>query len=76
MTLEEYDNLKNNSVRFFWCDLHFATFGFETTDNVVTSAAPIFSWTIGKTLQDIKPYLLKHKAKVIELPVKILTVNV
>jgi hypothetical protein len=54
-------------MRFFWVDIHYATFGIEANNNTVTLAAPIAKWMIGKTLQEIKPWLLSKKAKVIEL---------
>lgn len=53
--------------RFFWVNIHYATFGISSENNIVTDAAPIAKWMIGKTLQEIKPWLLNKKAKVIEL---------
>ena len=72
MTMEEYENLKHNHVRFFFCDLGYACCGMEATDGIITDTAPIIHWMKGKTLAEIKPYLLKHKAKVLEIPIKIL----
>lgn len=54
-------------MRLFWVSLDYATFGIETKDDVVVHTAPIAYWMMGKTLQGIKPWLLKRKAKVIEL---------
>lgn len=54
--------------RWFWCDIKYATFGFSSVDNVIRTTAPIFSWAQGKTLAEVKPWLLKRNARVIELP--------
>ena len=53
--------------RFFWIDLHYACFGIISTAGIVTETAPIAAWMKGKTLQEIKPFLLRKRAKVIEL---------
>jgi hypothetical protein len=51
-------------------DVHYATFGIVTNTSVITDlaiiteAAPIAAWMIGKQLRDIKPWLLSKKAKV------------
>lgn len=54
-------------MRWFWCDIHYACFGFASENDIVKIAPPIAKWMIGKSLQDIKPFLIKRKAKVIEL---------
>lgn len=53
--------------RFFWVDVTFACFGIVAIDNRITEVAPIASWMKGKTLQQIKPWLLRKKATVIEI---------
>lgn len=34
---------------------------------MVCEAAPVARWVVGKTLQEIKPFLVKKRAKVVEL---------
>jgi len=53
--------------RVFWCNIKYGCFGFVSENNLIKEAPPIFAWAIGKTLQDIKPFLLSKNAKVIEL---------
>lgn len=53
--------------RFFWIDLHYACFGIESKADVVTNSPPIAAWMKGKTLQEIKPFLVRKKAKVVEV---------
>ena len=53
--------------RSFWISLSYATFGVESENNIVINTAPIAKWMKGKTLQEIKPWLLSKGAKVIEL---------
>lgn len=53
--------------RWFYIDVHYACYGIKSENNIVTIAPPIAKWMIGKTLQQIKPFLLENKAKVIEL---------
>lgn len=48
--------------RFFWVDVYYACFGMQARDGVVTDAAPIVRWMIGKKLIDIKPWLLNRRA--------------
>lgn len=52
--------------RLFWIDLHYACVGITSVNDVVTHCAPIVGWMKGKTLQEIKPWLLKKKAIVKE----------
>lgn len=54
-------------MRFFWVDLHYACVGIESRDSIIIAAPPIVAWMHGKTLQEIKPWLLSKKAKVIEI---------
>lgn len=53
--------------RFFWIDLHYACFGIETNAGIVAAAPPIAAWMRGKTLAEIKPFLVRKKAKVVEV---------
>lgn len=53
--------------RLFWCNVGYATFGIISVNNVITKAAPIAAWMVGKRLVDIKPFLLRKQAKVIEI---------
>ena len=57
----------NMNDRLFWIDLGYATFGIISIDNVIVDSAPIAKWMRGKTLQEINPWLLDKKAKVIEV---------
>jgi hypothetical protein len=51
----------------FWISLDYATFGVLCKGEIVIEAAPIASWMIGKSLKEIKPFLLKRRAIVQEL---------
>lgn len=53
--------------RWFWIDVKYACFGIASKGDTVFCAAPIANWMIGKTLKQIKPWLLSKHAKVIEL---------
>lgn len=53
--------------RLFQVDVGYACFGIVSEDDVVTLAAPIAKWMEGKTLQQIKPWLLAKKAIVKEV---------
>lgn len=53
-------------MRHFWVNIHYACFGIDSKDNIIVAAAPIAKWMIGKSLQEIKPWLLKKKAVVKE----------
>jgi len=53
--------------RFFWVDVHYACFGIVASGEVVTDAAPIAAWMKGKTLQEIRGWLIWRKAKVVEV---------
>ena len=55
-------------MRVFWVDIGYACFGIASDEaGVVREAAPIAAWMIGKTLAEIKLFLLKRRAKVVEL---------
>lgn len=53
--------------RILWIDVHYASFGVISSNGVIKHAAPIASWMVGRTLADVKPYLLGEKAIVKEL---------
>lgn len=53
--------------RWFWINLGYATFGISSVDDIVKTTAPIANWMVGKKLSEIKPWLIKKKAKVVEL---------
>lgn len=53
--------------RFFWIDVHYACFGIESKAGIVTDAPPILAWMRGKTLSEIKPFLLGRRAKVVDV---------
>lgn len=53
--------------RLFWCDVGYAVFGIISVNDVITKAAPIAAWMVGKKLTDVKPFFLKKKARVIEI---------
>ena len=53
--------------RWFYIDIGYAVFGISSLNGVVNKTAPIGKWMAGKTLQQIKPWLIKKKAKVIEI---------
>lgn len=40
----------------YWISLDFATFGLIATGDIVTQAAPIARWTIGKPLAEVLAY--------------------
>lgn len=54
-------------MRLFWIDIHYACFGIVTLDGIVIDVAPIGGWMQGKSLAQIKPWLLKKKAIVKEI---------
>ena len=53
--------------RLFWIDIKYACFGIISENDKIIQTAPIVKWMIGKSLQEIKPYLKIKKAKVIEI---------
>lgn len=57
-------------MRAFWVDLGYACFGIVSDDRgVVCEAARLAAWMVGETLQEIKPFLLRKAAKVVEIKV-------
>jgi hypothetical protein len=54
-------------VRLFWCDIHYACFGIEAIDGLITFTAPIVIWMMGKTFVEVKPWLKSRKAVVVEI---------
>lgn len=56
-----------SNQRLFWVDVHHACYGILSSDGVVVDAPPIAAWMIGKTLASLKPYLIRKKARVIEI---------
>jgi len=54
-------------MRLFHVDVGYACYGIVSEGDKVTEAAPIASWMIGKTLQDIKPFLIQKQAIVKEI---------
>lgn len=54
-------------MRFFWIDMPYCCFGILAENDIVIATPPIVAWMAGKTLQEIKPWLLKKKAIVIEI---------
>lgn len=54
-------------MRTFWIDIHYACFGVISQNGIVTDTAPIAAWMKGKSLLEIKPWLKKKKAVVIEI---------
>jgi hypothetical protein len=53
--------------RVFLIDVHYACFGIVANDGTVVESAPIAAWMRGKTLQEIRPWVLSKKAKVVEI---------
>jgi len=54
-------------MRCFYISLPYATFGIISSEGKIIEAAPIAAWMIGKTLQEIKPWLVKRRAVVKEV---------
>ena len=62
--------------RLFLIDVGYACYGMESTDNIITLVAPMAQWMLHKSLQEVKPWLIKKKAKVVECNSKnLLTTN-
>jgi hypothetical protein len=66
--------MQNNSLtnafgihRQFWIDIHYACFGIIAVDDIITAAPPIVAWMVSKQLTEVKPWLLRKKARVIEI---------
>jgi hypothetical protein len=48
--------------QLYWVDVHYACFGLLIASNRIVDAAPIARWMVGKTTQEVKPWLLAKKA--------------
>ena len=57
----------NNEQRWFHIDIGYACFGMSSKDDIIVDVAPIGNWMKGKLLKEIKPWLIKKKAKVKEI---------
>ncbi len=53
----------DGTEQLYWIDIGYACFGIVAKDGTVIDAAPIVRWMIGQSLANIKPWLLKRKAK-------------
>jgi hypothetical protein len=61
------DGWEAEMKRVFHIDVKYACYGIVSVNDIVTESAPIANWMIGKTLQQIKPFLICKQAKVIEI---------
>jgi len=52
--------------RWFWISLSYATFGVAIEHGIVTDAAPIAGWALGKPARELAFYRRKG-AKIVEL---------
>lgn len=53
-------------MKLYWVDVGYACFGMVANDkDIIVDVAPIAKWMLGKSLQQVKPWLLSKKAKVI-----------
>jgi hypothetical protein len=48
----------------YWISLKFATFVISATNDVITIAAPIANWTIGKNVHVVLDYFRKKGATI------------
>lgn len=55
--------------RAFIFQIQEATFGVFAEENIIIQAPDKLHWMLGKSLQEIKPYLLEVKARVTEVKV-------
>ncbi len=53
--------------RRFYISLSYATYAIVSVNGIITDCAPIANWMRGKSLIDIKPFLLQKKAIVKEI---------
>jgi hypothetical protein len=53
--------------RLFYCDIHYACFGFEATNNIITLCPPMIKWMMGKSLSEVKRWFLNKKATIKEI---------
>lgn len=57
-----------DSCRMVQIDTGYACFGLQICGGIVTIAAPIANWTVGKKWEYVKSYYInKKKAKITEL---------
>ena len=49
--------------RWIWISLPWATFVVEVTDGIITQAAPIARWTIGKPERRVADYYRRRGAR-------------
>ena len=54
-------------MKWYYIDIGYAVFGVATKNDVIIKTAPIAKWMIGKTAKEVKAWLIKKKAKVIEI---------
>ena len=64
---EEIISLLMPLTRTFWVDIGYACYGIIAENGRVIDAAPIASWMIGRTLKEIRPFLVRKRAIVQEL---------
>lgn len=50
-----------NQEELYWISLPYATFGIIVEENVVIKTAPIGKWMMGKSIYNIKYWVLKKK---------------
>ncbi len=53
--------------RWFYVRTVKDAFGLGSTDGVVHFVPEHLKWMIGKTLAEVKPYILEHSGKAVEL---------
>lgn len=51
----------------YYISLSYATFGIETKDNIITEAAPIAKWMIGKHIHEIEKWVLSKKGTILKI---------
>jgi len=54
-------------LRLFHIDIHYACFGIIALNGIIMGSAPIARWMVGKSLKEVKPWLLQRKALIIEV---------
>ena len=54
-------------MRCFYISLSYATFAIISEKDLIIETAPIAKWMMGKTLKEIKPWLIRKKARVEEI---------
>ena len=54
--------------KLYWISLSYATFGVITDNyNIITEAAPIGKWMIGKTILEVYSWVLKKRGEIKEI---------